>query len=316
MTLDEFVPRLVGRTSLLLGEVRRELNGADPQHSSTHFAVYVSYDRFGVVHRYVVEQVAALAKAGFRIIFISHSPKSRGFDALLPHCAKIIHRRNLGHDFGAYRYGLRYIRRLNPNPGAILLMNDSCYGFCNNIDEIWAHVGDGRADLWGLTESFEYAYHLQSYFLLVSGNLFKAESFWKYWNKLPIHSKRANVIRHGEIGLTQSVLRNGFRVGALAPYEALVDNWFDRRRQRYGYSRSENDFVERIENALMTGRPVNPAHVFWEGLLEDFQAPLLKRDLLSQNPLSVPGLHMVKATVSKSGRDFSSALEHLRFARR
>jgi lipopolysaccharide biosynthesis protein len=305
--------RLLGY--LIFGEIRREQEGSDPQHVSSLFAVYVHYDQFGLLHRYVVEQVEVLARAGFRVLFISHSRELPELNGVLSYCAKVVQRRNLGHDFGAYRYGLRWIRSLGTPPSAVLLMNDSCYGFFSSIEGIESHVGEGAADLWGLTESFEHDYHLQSYFLLISRRLFEAPSFWKFWNRLPLHRSRNYFIRKGEIALTQSLLRDGFRLGALAAYRDIAEDWLSRWRMRYGATQSEKDFVKSLENNLIMMRPVNPTHYFWEALLEDYHVPLLKRDLFSKNPASVPRLQNAAMTVSKQGGDFSAALEHLRFRR-
>jgi lipopolysaccharide biosynthesis protein len=307
---------LFGLSGLIFGETRREQKGSDPQRASSLFAVYVHYDPFGLVHRYVAEQVEALARAGFRVLFITHSRKLPKLNSVLSHCAKAVHRRNLGYDFGGYRYGLRWIRSLGTPPSAVLLMNDSCYGFFSSIEGIESHVGEGGVDLWGLTESFAHDYHLQSYFLLISRRLFEAPSFWKFWNRLPLHRSRNYVIRKGEIGLTQSLLPDGFRLGALVAYRDIAEDWLSRWRTRHGATRSEKVFVEKLENALILMRPVNPTHYFWEALLEDYRVPLLKRDLLSKNPVSVPGVQNAAMAVSKQGGDFSAALEHLRFKSR
>jgi hypothetical protein len=111
-------------------------------------------------------------------------------------------------------------------------------------------------------------------------------------------------------------LGGGFRVGALVPYRDAAESWLSRYRTRYGTTRCEKEFVEKLENALMLMRPVNPTHYFWEGLLEDYRVPLLKRELFSKNPEAVPGLQNAAAIVTKQGGDFSAALEHLRFGGR
>ena len=297
-----------------LGDVLQEFDGLDPRRESCLFAVYVNYNSFGIIHRYVVDQVRALEQAGFRIIFVTQSGSIRGLELVLPHCAKVVHRRNLGHDFGAYRHGLYWIRSLNISPRAVLLVNDSCYGYFSSIDGIEANVDEGKADLWGLTESYDLGYHLQSYFLLLSKGLFEAPSFWQFWDMMPTNRSRNYVVLNGEVGLTQSVLRGGFRTGVLAPYNDLVEGWLSRRRQHYGSSQVEKNFVAMLEGRLITARPVNPSHCFWEALIEDYRLPLLKRDLLRKNPLLVPNVHNAAALIQKNGGDFSSALEHLRFS--
>ena len=299
--------------SCLFGEILQTHDGLDPRRESSLFAVYVNYDSYGLIHRYVVEQVQALEQAGFRVIFVTQSPKVRRPELVLPHCAKVIHRRNLGLDFGAYRLGLNWIREVNPSPRAVLLTNDSCYGYFSSIEGLESHVAEGGADLWGLTDSFQIGYHLQSYFLLISKRLFEAPSFWNFWRRMPINAARDAIVSGGEVGLTQSVLRNGFRTGVLVPYQDLVGNWLSERRPHYGSSRVERNFKVLLEGALITATPMNPTHYFWEALVEDYRLPLLKRDLLKKNPERIPNLHKTADLIRKNGGDFSSTIDHLRF---
>lgn len=316
--IDKFVnffrDHLVGRYSSLLGEIRHEWVGSDPNSKSLRIAVYVNYDKYGVIHQFVGDQIRSLAEAGFRVIFVNHSAQISDLQSILPNCTRIFHRRNIGHDFGAYRFALRWIRNANIQPKSVILMNDSCYGFFSGIKEIHSNVEEGRADLWGITESFEHAYHIQSYFLLLSERLISSPIFWRFWDTLPSHSNRREVIRYGEIGLTQYVLRNGFRTNVLASYSHLVENWLSMRGRRLRKSKSEANFSEFVEGHVLTSQPINPCHVFWEGLLEDFQAPLIKRDLFSKNPLRVPNLHKTERILAKRGCSFRTSREHLRFA--
>jgi hypothetical protein len=48
-------------------------------------------------------------------------------------------------------------------------------------------------------------------------------------------------------------------------------------------------------------------------LLKDYRVPLIKRDLLSRNPVSVPGVQTILSAVAEQGGDISATLEHLRF---
>ena len=297
----------------LFGVIRGEYAGADPNRASDMLAVYVHFDGFSIVHRYVLEQVAALAQAGFRVVFVTHSPALPNIDEVLVHCAAVLHRRNLGHDFGAYGCGLRWIRERDEKPRAVLLMNDSCYGFFSTIRGIDANVASGAADLWGFTESYEHHYHLQSYFLLISQRLFASPAFWRFWDRLPLHRRRRHVILKGEIELSQTLLRSGFRLAARVDYREASATWLEEYRPHAGAAQSEQDFVEAVENACITMRPLNPTHYFWEVLLKNYRVPLIKRDLLRANPVSISGIQRVLSTVAEQHGDISATLEHLRF---
>ncbi|MEN6439638.1 MAG: rhamnan synthesis F family protein [Syntrophobacter sp.] len=303
--------------STLLGEVLQELKCCDPNKQSNLFAVYVNFDREGIIHEYVAGQVRELALAGYRVVFVTQSPKlRRGHEQITPICTKFIHRRNINHDFGGYGFGLRLVKALSREPAAVVLMNDSCYGFFRPVTDLNRQVTEGHADLWGITESYEHAYHLQSYFLIISGRLFASPCFWKYWSRFCLHTDRDHVIEKGEIGLTQHVLASGFKVRSLVSYEDLVEYWLTVRCKNYGNSEKEIEFVTNLEHLLGCRLPVNPTHYFWDILLEQFNAPLLKRDLIRRNPVAIPGIQKFIALINKLGADYSAIEDHLRYYKR
>jgi lipopolysaccharide biosynthesis protein len=297
----------------IFGSVRERHQGGDPNAQSTKFAVYAHYDPHGIVHRFVAEQIRALADAGYRIVFVTHSPKLTGIEQLSSQCALVVRRHNLGHDFGAYKWGVFWIRSVTSSPSAVLLMNDSCYGFYGSIKDIDANVASGASDLWSFTESYQHGYHLQSYLLLVSQRLFQSPAFWSFWKRVPLSWSRERAIQNGEIGLTQCTLRAGFRAGAHVNYREAAANWMSRWRNRYADTTSEKAFVEWVENAVLLTTPLNPTHFFWESLLRDYGVPLIKRDLVGRNPMRVPGIQNVFLVVTELRGDPSAALDHLRF---
>jgi len=100
----------VRASSAVFGEIRSRTAGADPNSSSASICIYVHYDMAGLLHRYVREQVAALRAHGYRIVFVSQADSTPDLELLAPDCIALFHRRNIGHDFGAYRFGLRWLR--------------------------------------------------------------------------------------------------------------------------------------------------------------------------------------------------------------
>lgn len=300
-------------TSAVRGEIRSRLVGGDPNAPSGSFCVYVHYDRGRRLHRYVRDQIAALGAHGYRIVFVSHARARPDLEALAPSCMSLFHRRNIGHDFGAYRFGLRWLRAQGVQPDEVLLTNDSCYGYFAGLGEMLAASRASDAALWGVTESYDIAYHLQSYFLRLSAELYASRRFWTFVDRLPRTSNRSRVIRSGEVGLTQHLLQEGFSTESFVPYRDLVADWHADRRQRPALRPGEREFAEWLESCLVRGRPMNPTHCFAHRLIERFRVPLVKKDLLRNNPLGVPHLDRIEQLVAGGGGDFSAVAEHLKF---
>lgn len=300
-------------TSTISGEVRKSAEGMDPNKDSNSFCIYVHFDSRNSIHRYVREQLTTLSSLGQRIIFVSHAVDSPPIETLAPFCTVMFHRQNIGHDFGAYQFGLRHLRSRHFRPNEVILTNDSCYGYFGDFKNIVSASRSSNAQIWGLTDSYEIAYHVQSYFLRLSGELLSSPQFWRFWEHLPNTTDRSLIIRKGEIGFTQHMIKRGISVSCFAPYEQLALDWLKLHASRAGTRLGEKPFLEYLESHLVTNTPVNPSHCFVEALLER-GVPLVKRDLLRHNPLKVPNLLNIAEIVKAKGSDFSATSEHLKIA--
>ena len=200
---------LVGHVRRLGRYVRRVWPGSDPCSDSSSQAVYAHYDPEGIIHDYVVEQMRQLAVARFRVTFVSNARKltEESAAAVKPFCRQVIWRRNLGYDFGAYKDGIAHLGDLD-GCDRLLLMNDSVYGPFRPLDAILDAVSPSQLDFWGITDSWDRHYHLQSYFILFFPTAITSRAFRKFWRRLPYVNNKLWVIRNGEIMLTQRLTQH------------------------------------------------------------------------------------------------------------
>lgn len=236
-------------------------------------AILCHYDRRGAIRTDTIRYMRELRAAGFSLVLVSNGgrlgPEAEAAIAELGGIA--LRRRNFGLDFGAWRMALRVLDLPRPETGRILLANDSVYGPLVPLAPLLARMTADGADLWGLTDSNERGWHLQSYFLLAHASLLRAEVwriFWRGARALPF--KRWMVGRY-EIGLSQRVAAAGFRAGALFPYADIVPD----------------------------AAIANPTLGAWQALL-DAGFPFLKRELLRDNPTRLSGLEAWRDRVSQS----------------
>jgi hypothetical protein len=280
----------VGNLRRLRRYVRRVWPGNDVLSDSRQHAVYVHYDCEGVIHNYVIKQLEALMDAGFRTTFVSNSPKFpiTNVTEVAPFCRQILWRRNVGYDFGGYKDGLRAIGDLE-NVDRLLLMNDSVYGpFCQ-LSEMLARIDALQTDVWGITDSWQHHYHVQSYFVLFLGNAIRSPAFQRFWRRLPYVNWKTWIIHQSEIKLTQVLTQQKLRVRVLAPYYEVAKVTLEKLQRRPAdLSPVHLDFLNRLEGLLIRGIPLNSSHVFWETLLTDFGCPFLKREAIVTNPVELP----------------------------
>src|SRR5256885_1795090 len=157
----------LGHLRRLRRTVRRSWAGGDPCGSSNDHAIYAHYDREGVIHDYVVEQLRQLVIAGFRVTFVTNARRmsDEAISTVRPFCRQMIWRRSVGYDFGAYKDGIAALG----NPAAcdrLLLMNDSIYGPLTPLREVLNAANPAACDFWGITDSWDRHYHVQTYFIL------------------------------------------------------------------------------------------------------------------------------------------------------
>jgi hypothetical protein len=147
-----------------------------------------------------------------------------------------------------------------------------------------------------MTESWQSRYHLQSYFVAFSRAAIESDAWRQFWSKVqPVPSKHW-VIRTYEVGLTQSLIRGGFRCRALWPYEQLV-NSVDPALLAQGDETApagggdpifgvRRKHAMRIRDAAVQRLPLNPTSDLWRQLLLAGY-PFIKRELLRDNPSRV-----------------------------
>lgn len=276
--------------------LRRLVEGADPHAASRRYAVYASFDRNSLIDNYVVEQVAAVARLGYRIIFVSTSPRwlEDQVAKIRPYCWKILSRRNLGHDFASYKQGIQQIGSLD-DVEQLLLMNDSCYGPLFDLGTLEALGTANGANLWGITDSWFSSYHIQSYFMVFDRRAVCSRTFHRFWAFLPPYQTRRLAIRTGEVRLTKWLVRSGMRATALCPYQAVASTTLRRilkqlRDSEADFLPTEKLHLQRLAEAISKGVKLNPMHSFWDVLIAEYRCPFIKRNLLRENPARIPGL--------------------------
>ena len=190
-------------------------------------ALFIHFDRGGAVRPHVLQYLAALRETGLSVVFVTNSGRLRpeAVTAVRALSDCVIVRRNVGYDFGAMREGIERVGLPRPDTEAVLLVNDSVYGPLQPIGPVVERLNFDTADLWGLTESWQTRYHLQSYFVAFGRAALTSPAWPAFWRSVrPVTSKWWVILKY-EVGLTQQFLRLGLRARALWQYEDLFGKW-------------------------------------------------------------------------------------------
>jgi len=214
-------------------------------------AILCHYDRDGVLRPDTLRFLRELHAAGYWIAVVSNGTPMGpdGVAALRGVAGALLTRRNIGVDFSAWHMAMRHLALPRPETRHILLANDSVYGPLAPLAPLLARMSGDDADLWGMTDSAQRDWHLQSYFLLAGPRLIHTPMWHRFWRGVfPLPFRRWTVGRY-EIGLSRKVVAAGLTARALFPHR----------------------------------QPGNPTLNDWHALLKA-GFPFLKRELLRDNP--------------------------------
>lgn len=282
---------------------RRQIISLWPEgqaHLGERVVLFMHFDGRGNVRQQVLEYIRAFKETGRDVVFVTNAGRLRpeAMAALQALCAAVIIRRNIGYDFGAWADALRELGLPRAGMSELILANDSVFGPLLPLADVLKRLNYTNIDVWGLTESWQLRYHLQSFFLAFGPNALRADGFAKFWESVRPVPVKSYIVKHYEVGVTQAMIKAGLSCAALWRYEALTAM---ADREELGRLLAEEDTplgkadpvqmgrkeqMLRIREGVAEREPLNPTSDLWRQLLMS-GFPFIKRELLRENPTRV-----------------------------
>ena len=268
--------------------ILRSEEGRQPLAGLRGVAVYAHYCASGRVSEMVLLQLRAYAAAGFAVVFVTASPTIAAADwsAVRSVATLLVHRRNHGLDFGAWRDLAQTVRRRWPELEELLLVNDSVLGPIRPLEPVFAALRASGEGLFGLTDSFQGGSHLQSYFLLGRGRAV-VDEILAFMHRAPISSSKWMMVQRCEMGLSRHMHRKGIRLGALFGYDRLLAAINAQPGEGLAHLAAEPRRAV-LRGQHLPSRPLNPVHHLWRPLVSLLGFPFLKTELVRRNPGRLP----------------------------
>lgn len=263
-------------------------------------ALFMHFDGRGFVRQQLLDYMRELKENGRDVVFVSNSEKLTPYalEMVKEQCAAVLVRRNIGYDFGAWADALHHLGLPRADTQEIIFANDSVFGPLLPLGDLLRRLNYEKSDIWGLTESWQVRYHLQSFFLAFGPKALRAEAFGKFWNAVRPVPAKAYIVHKYEVGVTQAMMAGGLNCNALWSYESLlrmVDRTeLDKLTELDATELGRNDPVQitrklqilRIRDGAAQRKPLNPTSDLWRQLLMT-GFPFIKRELLRDNPSKV-----------------------------
>lgn len=281
------IDRLRGRPDPIL----RAEAGVEPALGSRSVAIFIQYSASGVLSAMVRHQMEIYRRLGFAVVLVSNSPRfaEESWEAARETAAYLIHRRNEGLDFGAWKDVVPIAMARWPEAEELLLVNDSILGPIQPLEPVVAAMRDAGDGVFGLVESLQGGAHLQSWFTLVRGRGAIADLVG-FFARFRLSRSKTRIIERGELRLAETMRAAGHRIVAHHEYAALLDMTVADARERdylvaslpwwYWTGGTTPDAVR----ARMLERPLNPTHYLWRTLAGPAKGAFIKTELVRRNP--------------------------------
>ena len=125
-------------------------------------------------------------------------------------------------------------------------------------------------DFWGLSENYEIAYHLQSYFLYFNQKVTKSKVWQSFWDKVQDLENKEDIVVSYEIGLSRSLIESSlFNYSSYLKYFNFVN-----------YLKSQHGFY--FTDSSPEQKKYNSTLFYWDVIIEEFQFPFLKKILIDK----------------------------------
>ena len=233
-----FLPKNIGNFlfgtfyyDIFLAKSKKQYSGSLSLKNRT--VIFLIFPEAGITNSHL-RTLKYFIKNNYSPIVISNLPLIESDRSeILKNCCSLIERKNFGYDFGGYRDAILHLSNNIKKFDNLLLINDSTWfpilqdnafiNFINNsnLDFIGAtsHYGFERLKLPSKREDLPKTinfnsdnrnFHYASYALSFSKKILNDSNFYKFWKTLRLSGTKNVVVRRGEIGLTQFIIRNKY----------------------------------------------------------------------------------------------------------
>lgn len=206
------------------GHVRFEHGTPEQFGTPERAAVLVHYAK----HRMLTRSVAALADAltgsGYRTVLVSAAevdgplrwPDHPREDVL------VLRKPNVGYDFGSWAVALDTLPAI-AGAERVILTNDSMAGPFAPLGPLIERMESSAADVIGMTDTRQFAPHLQSYFLSFRGGVLAEPPLRRFFAGVRHERSKWQIIKRYEIGLAEVLRRAGYGVTSAFHATSVVE---------------------------------------------------------------------------------------------
>src|SRR5579871_2246146 len=190
--------------------------------SSDKYAIVVSYSGASLTEDFV-DLLRNLRNRSINAILVCNGrPREESLVRLRAEAHRILVRRNIGRDMGAYRAATLYLNAAPLAASRILYFNDSVVYLAGpGLDRTIAAMADSAYPVVGTFENHEFHHHIGSYAFSVSGTVFRDPKVLAFWRRYRPYDIRPHAIRQGEIAMSRRLKKLGYPIDVIYSADRL-----------------------------------------------------------------------------------------------
>lgn len=219
------------------------------------------YDPKNMIQGYVSYMLKELHKAGFDIVVVSTSqfiPRIQRVK-IDKYLRTFILKKNSGYDFVSWKVGMAMCEEFS-SYNELLLINDSIFFPLTRPKKIFDFMRRKKYDFWGLLDSYNRKYHVQSFFWFFNKKIKNSIFFSSFWSQCEVLHDKTKIINQYETRFTSLAQESGFCVGSYIQTQQVRE-----------YVAASGMYVPKDEILF---------YALWPVIIARFHAPLLKRNML------------------------------------
>ncbi|WP_162875494.1 glycosyltransferase [Sphingomonas crusticola] len=182
-------------------------------------ALFVTHSATGALKPHILTYLRALNEQDIAVLLLAVTDRQLNIrQEVIDAVAGVIVRENAGYDFAAWAHAL-YLHPEIYGASTLYLLNDSVAGPAAGagFPDLIARIRGSEADLIGLTESHEYRWHFQSYFLALKPRLLSSYRLHRFFDDVRILDDKDRVIQSYELRFAEDMERSGHWLDLLFP---------------------------------------------------------------------------------------------------
>lgn len=229
-----FLIRRIDDVIILLQKIRpsthfarlriKELHSSEMNYGD-NVCIFIIYENMNIP-KLTWDAINQIKKMGIKLFIVVNSKLSENEISKVREISDIcMFRKNTGKDIGGYKDAFVFLKESGSlkKINRLIFANDSVVYPTKFIEKLFTQLIKSTSNFVGYSHSLETQYHIQSFLFSCDSQLVQNNTFVEFWqNYLPV-DRRRYMIRRGEFGITNAVIKSGLSISSLNNISELIN---------------------------------------------------------------------------------------------